>query len=313
MIEINYFDKQIKKGKVEDISKLKNFKKWIDVTDITKEEEDILRKEFKLHPLTSEDLFNKASRVKVEEFPNYLFSIFYGVEKNKEIDLVELDFVLGKNFLITNHKSKINSFEEIKKDAVRLKKLFTSGMDFLFHRLLDKEVDNFLPVLESIDDKIEDIEEKITKNPNPELLTDILKLKKRIVKLKKITFPQREKISYLAKNNYRLISNKSLPYFRDIYDHAIRVSDTIDNYRENVGTAFDIYMSAVSNNMNKVMKAMSIIATTVLPLGIISGIYGTNFDILPGQHTPGGFWIMIGGMLVFISAMMYYFKKKKWF
>ena len=313
MVELYYSENGIKKGKISELSKLKNKKKWIDITDITHEEKALLQKEFNLHPLTSEDLFNSGIRIKIEGFSDYLFSVFYGIKKSKTIELIELDFILGENFLITNHKTKIESFDNLKSDSKKLENLFAKGLDFLFHKLLDQEVDNFFPVLENIDDIIEDLEEEVTKKPRPELLKQILKLKRKIILIKKVALPQREKISFLAKNEYKIISKKAIPYFRDIYDHAIRVSDTIDNYREAVGGTFDAYMSAISNNMSEVMKTLSIIATIALPLGIISGIFGTNFDILPGQHIPFGFWLMILLMVFFAGYMIYFFKRRGWF
>jgi magnesium transporter len=227
--------------------------------------------------------------------------------------MIELDYVIGDNFLITNHKKEIESYNILKNDKERLGNLFRKGNVFLFHKLLDLEVDNYFPVLEKIDDLIETIEEEVTKNPNPKLLKQILKLKRKIVSVKKITLPQREKISFLAKNNYKYITKKAIPYFRDVYDHSIKVSDTIDNYREAVGNTFDAYMSAISNNMNEVMKVLSIIATIALPLTVISGIYGTNFTNLPGSSFVYGFWIMIFGMVLLSVFMIYHFKKKKWF
>ncbi|MFH1275596.1 MAG: magnesium transporter CorA family protein [Candidatus Woesearchaeota archaeon] len=233
--------------------------------------------------------------------------------KIKLFFLTEIDFILGQNFLITNHYGKLDSFEELKSNHDKLKILLNKGTDFLFHRLLNQEIDHFFPVLELIDEQIEDIEEKITKNVKPEFLKKILTLKRKIVLIKKSALPQREKISFLAKNNYKFISKLAIPYFRDIYDHAIRVSDTIDNYREAIGSTFDAYMSAVSNNMNEVMKVLSVIATLALPLGVISGIFGTNFAVLPGQNFKYGFWLMLVGMLALISGMMYMFKRRGWF
>ncbi|MFH1052852.1 MAG: magnesium/cobalt transporter CorA [Candidatus Woesearchaeota archaeon] len=312
MIDIYYFDKKIKKGKLSDLRKLKNKKKWLDITSLSKEEKKLIQEEFGLHPLTSEDLFDSGIRIKVEEFPEYLFSVFYGVRKNKTIELNEMDFLLGNNVLITNHKGQIESFQTLKNNEKRLLILFKKGLDFLFHRLLDLEIDNFFPVLENIDDEIEDLEDEVTKKPRPELMSKILKLKRRVISIKKITLPQREKISFLAKNEYRFISKKSIPYFRDVYDHAIRVSDTVDNYREAISGIYNAYMSAISNNMNDVMKTLSIMATIALPLGIISGIFGTNFDNLPGQHMHYGFWIMILLMLAFVGGMMLFFNSKGW-
>lgn len=316
MIDIYYYDSTQKKVIIGDSSKFDQFgheKIWVDVTAITRAEADFLEQKFNLHHLTSEDLINQRTRIKVEEFSDYLFSVFYGIKKEKQIELHEMDFILGKNFIISNHKDKIDSFSELKKDLKKLQGLFEKGVDFIFHHLLDTEVDNFFPVLEDIDNQIELIEEKVVKKAKPELLQQILKIKRKIVTIKKSALPQREKISFLAKNGYHFISKKSIPYFRDIYDHAIRVSDSIDNYREAISGTFDAYMSAVSNNMNEVMKTLSIIATISLPLGIISGIFGTNFDILPGQHIPFGFWMMIGLMLTFVASMVYFFKRRGWF
>ncbi|MFC2016498.1 magnesium/cobalt transporter CorA [Chloroflexota bacterium] len=313
MIELFYYDGTVKKGNAKDLEKLKDRQIWIDTTDITKEESELLKNTFELHPLTTEDLYTFNARIKVEEFSNYLFCVFYGVKKIKAVGLVEIDFILGQNFIITNHKTEIESCTNLKNDFGRIETLFKRGNEFIFHKLLDSEIDNYLPVLEYIDDQIEDIEEKVTENPRPELLTKILKLKRSIVQIKKITLPQREKISFIAKSNYKFISKKAVPYFRDIYDHAIRVSDTIDNYREAIGSTFDAYMSAVSNKMNEVMKVLSIIATIALPLTVISGIYGTNFQSLPGSNIIYGFWIMIFLMILMSLGIIYFFKRRGWF
>jgi len=313
MIDLFYFDKTLKKGNITDLKKLRENKIWLDITDISSEESKFLLEEFNLHPLTVEDLIGPNTRIKVEEFSEYLFSVFYGIKKEKSIELQELDFILGKNFIISNHRGEIVTFTHLKNNSEKLSLLFGRGVDFIFHHLLDNEIDHFFPVLEDIDDKIELIEEEVAKKIRPELLRGIFKIKQKIVIIKKFALPQREKISFLAKNEYKFISKKAIPYFRDIYDHAIRVSDSIDNYREEISGTFDAYMSAVSNNTNEVMKTLSIIATIALPLGVISGIYGTNFDILPGQHIPYGFWMMLGGMFLVIGTMVLLFRRRGWF
>ena len=313
MIDIFYYENGVKKGKVADLAKLKNKQIWIDITNISKDERILVQKAFDLHPLTAEDLFSSNIRVKVEEFPNYLFCVFYGIRYTKSIEMFELDYIIGDNFVITNHKKDIESYKNLKNDKERLDTLFKKGNVFLFHKLLDNEVDNYFPVLEKIDDLIENIEEEVTRNPNPKLLSRILKLKRQIVVIKKITLPQREKISFITKDDNKYITKKAIPYFRDVYDHSIKVSDSIDNYREAVGNTFDAYMSAISNNMNEVMKVLSIIATIALPLTVISGIYGTNFTTLPGSGFAYGFWVMIFAMILLSVFMIHYFKKRKWF
>ncbi len=313
MMDIFYFDKTLKKGNIKDIDKLKGKKIWIDITDITKKEAELIKNTFHLHHLTTEDLLTSNVRIKVEEFPNYLFCVFYGIQGKKVMESLELDFIIGKDFIISNHKKDIPSYNDLKNNKEGLESLFKKGIISIFHRLLDNEVDNYFPILEKIDDQIEDIEEGVTKNPNPRLLTRILKLKRLVVQVRKYAFQQREKLSFLAKNEYKFIPKKSLPYFRDIYDHAIRVSDSLDNSREAISNTFDVYMSAMSNRMNEVMKVLSVIATIALPLTVISGIYGTNFSSLPLSDYAYGFWIMIFSMLLVCISMLYFFRRRGWF
>ncbi|MBN1501974.1 magnesium/cobalt transporter CorA [Candidatus Woesearchaeota archaeon] len=313
MIDVLYWDKGVKKAKFSEFKRPPRKPLWIDITDIKDDEAEALKKLFNLHPLTVEDIVVSNSRIKVEEFNNYLYCVFYGVDVSKNIEMIELDFIIGKNFIISHHKKEMGLFTELKNDKIRLERLFTKGPEFIFHRLLDRTIENFFPVLEKLDDQIERIEEEVIKYPTSYQLTKILKLKRSLVVVKRIGYQQREKISFLAKGAYKYISRKVLPYLRDIYDNAIRVSDSLDNHREAVGETFDAYMSAVNNSMNEVMKLLSVIATIALPMTVISGIYGMNFRNLPGSAFYYGFWVVLLVMFVFVLIMLYFFRKRGWF
>lgn len=311
MIDIFYFSKEVKKASA--IAEAKDHIAWIDVSGINEKEARELAEIYSLHPLTIEDMQKWDTRIKVEEFPEYLFCVFYAIKENKKsFALRELDFVVGKNFIISSHQEN-GIWESLKKDHEKMKFLFEKGTDFFFHYLMDKEIDNFFPVIDSLNEQIEDIEENIVTKPHAKDLVKILHLKKEFRKMKRIGFQQREKISYLAKNDYHFLSHKSRPYFRDLYDHAIRVSDAIDNHRDAISEAFDAYMSSVNNNMNEVMKFLSVFATIALPMTVISGIFGTNFDYLPFAHLENGFFIMVAAMVVFSGSMIYMFRRKGWF
>ncbi len=312
MMDIFYFDRKLMKARPEQLPKIKNRRLWIDVSNITKQEAELLKDVFNLHPLTAEDLLNANTRIKIEEFRNYLLCIFYGVQKKKNIELIELDFVIGKNFLISSRNADVSSNVELKANKEKLEALFRKGVDFVFHRLLDSEQDSYFPILEHIDDQIDLLEDKLSSTPSNELLASILDLKHSISLLRKTTLQQTEKISFLVKNDYAFISRHALPYFRDIYDHSIRVSDLIDNYREAIINTFEFYMSAVSKNMNETIKVLSIIATITLPLTVISSIYGTNFSNLPGSDFHYGFWTMIGFMIVLSGSMVYFLRRRGW-
>lgn len=290
-----------------------NRRMWIDLTGPTADQVATLKAVFGLHPVTVEDIISLNTRTKIENFKSYLFVILYGVTKEKNVKLREIDFVLGRDYVITTHRRKVETFEQLKDDQEELRSLFHRGTDFIMHKLVDGEVDNFIPVLEILDDVIDGIEEQITRNPERQILEKILDLKKRIHRIKKILIRQQEKISFLAKNKYALISPECQTYFLDVYDHFYTVTDMIEDYKETLSSSFDAYMSSVSNRMNEVMKVLSIMATVMLPLSVVSGIYGMNFVLLPGAEHPAGFWAVIALMLAIIATMVGYFRHKHWF
>lgn len=309
MIQAYILDDGLKEIKNEEIKESLSKTIWVRSVSMTKEEAGILKDAFNLHPLTVEDLVHDKIRVKVEQFDNYLFCVFYGMRGDKKLRLAEFDFIVGQNFVITHETEKtVADMEDLKALASALKK----GPEFVFHYMLDKEIDNFFHVLEKLDDEIELIQGEITKHARSRQLSKVFKLKRTLAGIRRTSFNQREKISFIAKNQYAFISKKSIPYFRDVYDHMIRVHETLDNYREALANTFDIYMSSVSNSTNEVMKLLSIFATIALPLTVISGIYGTNFAILPGSQNNVGFWVMISIMVIMSASMLLFFRKRGW-
>ena len=313
MMDIFYFDKTAKKGRIEDLKRLKNKRIWIDINSITKEEADLLRKTFKLHAVTEDDLLISRGRVKVEQFENYLFTTFYSTEySGHDIKLVVMEYILGDNFIISSHKKSIGFVERLKKEDYKLNRLMSIGPQAVFHRLLDEQIEEFFPVLAELDDEVEALDEKIALHHDKHILDEILLLKKKVAEIKKITFPQREKMSFLAKRTYSVIPESSVPYFRDTYDNAIRVSEVIENFRDALGSTFDAYMTSVAISQNEVMKVLTIFASISIPLTVIAGVYGTNFIEIPGAHAREGFWWMIVAMAWFTFGMVLYFKKKRW-
>ncbi len=287
-----------------------NIPLWVDCMSITEEEAAQLQQRFSLHPVTVDDLALSRTTIKVEPFPEYLVAVFYVIGKGKK--LVEVDFIIGKNFLITNHREKLRSAQALLEDKGKLQYLAGKGIDFLLHHLLDHEVDAFFPVLYEIDQEMERVEALIAKKHSTEVLHRIMALKKEIVAIKRIVLPQREKLALLAKDEFPFISRKTGPYFRNVYDSFVRVYESIENYRESISSVYELYMSTVSYRMNEIMKVLSVIATIALPLTVVSSIYGTNFRNLPGATAYYGFWFMLTGMLGMIGVMFVYFWRKKW-
>lgn len=312
MIEIYCYDGGIKKLSLKELVSLKNKKIWVDVIDPTKQELLFLKEHFDVHPTTIEDLSSSLTRIKIEKFSNYLFYVFYTINKF-DYNFNELDFLLGDHFIITCHKEKLLQLDQLKVDNKELTNLFKNGVDFMFYRFIDDQLENYFGVFESLDSEIDKIEKVVVKQPDSSTLSNILKIKNRIIKIKKRTFDQRDKLSSLAKNDSDFISEKTIPYIRDAYDHSIMIFDNVENMEEKILNLFDIYVSSISNKLNEIMKVLSIFATIALPLTVISSIFGTNFQFLPGLEHKYGFWIMISIMVLVCVLMLIFFKRRKWF
>ena len=312
MIDVFYYDKKLEQTTLKDIHLHTGKNIWIDITNGTKEEIQTISNLFKLHPLTVEDITDQHARVKIEEFPEYLFMVSYGVYHIQNLALQEIDFVLGKTFVISNHKEKVESFEVLKESKDKVSRLFKQGIDFVFHKLVDKEVDDFFPALEWIEDKIEDLADEAIADPQKHILEELRGLKAKIVALKKVTLPLKDKLFMLSKNDHQFFSKGVIPYFRDLHDNTVRVFESIESHREAVNSTFDTYLSSVANSTNEVMKVLGLIATIALPLSVISGIYGTNFLVLPGLKNQWGYHIMILGMVTLTVVMLLFFKRNKW-
>ncbi|HJW97337.1 MAG TPA: magnesium/cobalt transporter CorA [archaeon] len=308
MIEAFVLDKGIKPAKSLSTSR----RIWVDVTDPSKQNLGSLAKSFRLHSLTLEDVSKTGNRVKLEQFQEYIFIITYGLHSGKKSPIAfQMNFVLGKNFLLTIHKEKIPSFDSLKSDRPRLQSLLSKGPDFLLHHLMDAEVDFYFPVLDEIEDQIDELEEEVYRNIDHKVLGRLFRLKREMMGIRKRVGPQKEVVLMLTQKSFPFISDSASAYFRDIYDHTIRINESIDDYREILSNTLEVHLSMVSNRMNEVMKALTIVATIMLPLTVLTGIYGMNLNI-PESHFDIMYYIVLSLMAVIAIGMTFYFKRKRW-
>lgn len=285
---------------------------WVDVIDPTKADLGKLGFSFQLHQLTLEDISKTGNRVKLEQFKEYAFIITYGVESGKKgPSAFQMNFILGKNFLITVHKEKITSFDSLKLDRRALAHLLSKGPDLLLHRLMDVETDFYFPVLEGIEDQIDELEEEVYRNVDHKVLARLFRLKRQLLGIKKHAGPQKEVVLMLSQKSFPFMSDESSAYFRDIYDHIIRINESIDTYREILSNTLEVHLSLVSNRMNEVMKALTIVATIMLPLTVLTGIYGMNLNI-PESNFDVMYYIVLFLMGIIAIGMTFYFKRKRW-
>ena len=290
---------------------------WINIDGL--HQVDIVEKigrHFNLHPLVLEDIVNTGQRPKMEDFVDHIFVVLkmlYYDEKQKEAGAEQVSFVLGSNYVISFQETEGDVFDAIR-ERIRMARgrIRKMGADYLAYALIDAIVDNYFIILEHIGEKIEDIEDTLVMNPEPETLQAIHNLKREMIFLRKSVWPLREVISRLERWESPLIDKSTDIYLRDVYDHTIQVIDAIETFRDMLSGMLDIYLSSVSNRMNEVMKVLTIIATIFIPLTLIAGIYGMNFRYMPELEHPWGYPVVFLTMSIIGILMVIYFRRKKW-
>ncbi len=290
---------------------------WINIDGIHEVEiiEDI-GKHFDLHPLLLEDIVNTGQRPKIEHFENYLFIVLkmlYYDKEETEIKSEQVSLILGSNFVISFQESIGDVFnpvrDRIRNGKGRIRKM---GADYLAYSLMDAIVDSYFVILEQLGEEIEHTEEELVKNPTPETLQAIHNLKREMIFLRKSTWPLREVVSVLEREESPLIKKSTSIYLRDVYDHTFQVIDTIETFRDMLSGMLDIYLSSISNRMNAIMKVLTIIATIFIPLTFIAGIYGMNFRFMPELEWHWGYPLVLLVMVAIGVLMLFYFRKKEW-
>jgi magnesium transporter len=271
----------------------------------------------KLHPLILEDILHTEQRPKLEEFEDYLFIVLkmlYWNDQEQEVNGEQLSLILGDHYVCTLQEVERDVFgpvrSRLREEKARVRR---QGADYLAYTLLDAVVDNYFIVLENLGERIEFLEEEVIIAPTPRTLQEIHKLKRELIYLRKSVWPLREVVSSLERIETDLIQAPTRVYLRDIYDHTIQVMDIVETFRDTVSGTLDIYLSSLSNQMNEVMKVLTIIATLFIPLTFIVGLYGMNFRYMPELEWRWGYFGVLGVMGVIVIAMVLYFRRKNWF
>ena len=290
---------------------------WINVDGL--HEIDVIEKigtHFGIHSLVLEDIVNTGQRTKAEEFKNYIFIVFKMLVYDETADHItaeQVSLILGPHFLLSFQEKEGDVFdfvrERVRKDRGRIRK---SGSDYLAYALMDAVVDHYYAILERLSDKIELLEDQMLDNPLPCMLADIHHLKRDMIFLRKQVWPLREVLNNLIKDPSELIQETTRIFLRDVYDHTIQVIDTIESFRDVLSGLSDLYQSTVGNRMNEVMKVLTIIATIFIPLSFIAGIYGMNFEYMPELKWHWAYPALWGVLILIFSAMILWFKRKKW-
>ena len=318
----NYTSENVEEKELFDVVDTFDYKSsnsvtWININGLN-HTNDIERigEHYNLHPLVLEDIVNIGQRPKIDEYDNYLFVVLKMLYYNKDENIVseQVSFILDDNYVLTFQEAEGDVFDSIR-NRIRTSRgrIRTLGSDYLLYALIDAVVDHYYIVIETLGNKIEDLEDNLFSGfSHKEISQQIQDLKREVLRIRRAIFPLREIINRIEKTENKLIKKKTLQYYRDVYDHIIQISENIDIYREMIWGLMDMYMTTISNKMNEVMKVLTIIATIFIPLTFIAGIYGMNFENIPELHFKYGYFILWGIMIVLFLGMIYYFKKKKW-
>ena len=290
---------------------------WINVNGLNHVKEiEKLGKDFELHPLILEDITNTQQRPKLEEHEEYIFVVLKMLyfDKDQNLKFENISFIQGSNYLLSFQEADGDVFDAVR-DRLRNSKgrVRGNGADYLLYALMDAIVDNYFNLMETMGEKIEELEENLfSEKPNKDLIHEIHGLKREILKIRRAVYPLREVVNQIDKVDPTLITEKTQLYIRDLYDHVIQVSESIDIQRELIWSLMDMHMTTISNRMNEVMKVLTIMATIFIPLTFIAGIYGMNFENIPELKFKYGYFVLWGVMVVIFLAMLYYFKRKEW-
>ncbi|MEP6788828.1 MAG: magnesium/cobalt transporter CorA [Acidobacteriota bacterium] len=295
---------------------------WVDLRGDSDEEveiaKDVLGNVFKFHYLTIEDCLETRNQPKIEGFPDYIYFIVHGVKADETTSTnfvtKELDGYLGKNYVITFHVEKFQSIKNVKAQLRTSTFACTRGPAYLMHQILDRLVDLYMPVVDDFDNTISGLEERVfgMKRNSNSILAEIMDLRRSVARLKRISSRQLEVMYRMSHGEFPQIPPAVLPFFRDVHDHLLRISDLAESYRDLVGGLFEIHFAVVSNKTNEIMKTLAVLSAIILPLSLIAGIYGMNFENMPELKSQNGYWMTLGAMALITVVLLWYFWRRGW-
>ncbi|MGD8566642.1 MAG: magnesium/cobalt transporter CorA [Gammaproteobacteria bacterium] len=319
---VDYTKKTVEEEVIQSIDQIAKYKGTESVTWVNVEGLKNIRivedvgLQFNIHPLVLEDILNTHQRPKVEEYDDFLYIVLKGLlVKGPEFLVIyeQISIILTDKFVLTFKEKQDDIFAPLKRRIYNNKgPIRNSGADYLAYAILDTIVDRYFTLQDSLDDMIDTVEDKLLADPDTPTLITIQRLKRELVYIRKSVSPVRELLSTIQRSDSPLIQERTQIYFRDVFDHVLRVSEAIESNREMLSGLLDIYISSVSNKMNEVMKVLTVFASIFIPLTFIAGIYGMNFEYMPELHWKWAYPILWVAFVGIAGGLLVYFRKKKW-
>jgi magnesium transporter len=290
-------------------------KLWVDLAAPTDAEFSLLNDAFHFHPLAIEDARSALQFPKVEQYPNYLYLVLHGIdskEGSRGFSTRDIDFFLGRNFLVTVHDGTSRSVERLRSACGQYERMLSEGPVSLAHRIVDAMVEHYRPVAEALEERIETLEQRALAGRS-QLVGQVMKVKRELAQMRRVLVPQRDAIGRLARREFPMISDEMAFRFRDVYDHVVRLTEEVILFQDRMTGVLEVNLASVSNRLNQIMKVLTVMSTIFLPLTVLTGMWGMNIDL---PHLPGGagaqFWWISGIMFVVSGAMLAVFRLNKW-
>jgi magnesium transporter len=289
---------------------------WVDISETTEDDAVFLEQTLGFHHLAVEDCLSTNTHAsKIDDFNDYLFIVVHGINYLKESELVEtaeLAIFLGRHFVVSNHNYPLYSIDAIQRMTEEDGRPMQRGADFLTYAIIDTMIDNIIPTIDRMSDFAEELEEEVIRNPQQLILEAIMKLKRSTLRIHRCVTPQREVLNRLSRGEFSIIKSEAQIFYRDIYDHLVRIQGLNQSIRDRTDYALSTYLSSVANRQNETMRVLSIVATIFLPLTLLAGIYGMNFENMPELKWEWGYFAVLGIMATAISILVWRFWANNW-
>jgi magnesium transporter len=308
-------------GAFETIDRLvgrRNTLVWLDIGDPSSEDLELLRREFGLHELAVEDLRKRRQRPKVDTYPGHHVIVAYEVLDSRvamrAFDLGELHLFAGRGFLVSVHWGPSPVIESVRKRFQHRVSAVGPNAGWLLYAVLDTAVDGYFPILDRVSDAIDSLEDRILDGTgNRVLLREVLNLKRQLLELRRILGPMREVANQLLRRDVEILDDEALPYYQDLYDHLVRVLDSLDLYRDLVAATLDAHESVTTNALNQIVKRLTAVTVLLMVPTLIAGIYGMNFFFMPELELRYGYPAVLAAMLVIVVVLAVVMRRKGWF
>jgi magnesium transporter len=291
-------------------------KLWLDMINPEPPEVRLLSDVFHFHELAIEDAVSEIHHPKIESYGDYLYVILHGIDfkaREHAFRTQDIDFFVSDRYLVTVHPGVSRSMGKVGEICTRNSRVLGEGPAALMHRIIDTMVDNYRPEVEKLSERLDELEKEVFGRSKPTLARRIIDYKRDISSLRRVVLPERDVVGRLARREFPIISEQLAYRYRDVYDHLVRLADEALFLQDRISSLLEAHLSTVSNQLNSVMKVLTVIATIFMPLTVLTGMYGMNVEL---PHLPGGakaqFWWILMIMIGITGAMLYMFRRRRW-